>query len=174
MKGAILLSKKVYIDRIVSCVLLFGWMVLIFILSSESAGTSANTSGQIIKKIAEAVNRDFVKLPVAQQHSIIENWQALVRTTAHFIEYVVLGFLAANVVRAFNLKQKFIYWLPILFCCLFAVGDEIHQIFVPGRSCQLVDVVIDTLGGVVGTVCFLVLMWFIKKISTVRQKNKSK
>lgn len=159
-----------YIDRIVSCVLLLGWMVLIFVLSSENAGTSSNTSGQIIKKIAETVNRDFVKLPPAEQHSIIENWQALVRTTAHFIEYVVLGFLAANTVRAFNLKQKFIYWLPILFCCIYSIGDEIHQIFVPGRSCQFQDVVVDTVGGVVGTVCFLILMWLIKKVINRKQK----
>ena len=164
------MSKKFYIDRIVSCVLLLGWMVFIFALSSENAGTSSNTSGQIIKKIAEVVNRDFVKLPPAEQHSIIENWQALVRTTAHFIEYVVLGFLSANTVRAFNLRQKFIYRLPILFCCIYSIGDEIHQIFVPGRSCQFQDIVVDTVGGVVGTVCFLILMWLIKKVINRKQK----
>lgn len=170
MKGAILLSKKVYIDRIVSSVLLLGWMVLIFVLSSENAGASANTSGQIIKKIAEVVNRDFVNLPLVEQNSIIENWQSFVRTTAHFIEYVVLGFLATNTVRAFKLKQNAIFWLPVLFCCIYSIGDEIHQIFVPGRSCQFQDVAVDTLGGVVGTVCFLVLMWIIKKIINRKQK----
>lgn len=158
------MSKKVYIDRIVSSALLLGWMVLIFVLSSENAGASANTSGQIIKKIAEVVNRDFVNLPLVEQNSIIENWQSFVRTSAHFMEYIVLGFLAANTVRAFNVKQKFIYWLPVLFCCIYSIGDEIHQIFVPGRSCQLGDIVVDTLGGVVGTICFIVLMWIIKKI----------
>lgn len=165
-----MLGKKVYFDRIVSVLLLSLWMVFIFVLSNENAGTSSNTSGQIIKKIAQVVDRDFVKLPLAQQNSIIENWQSFVRTSAHFMEYIVLGFLAANTVRAFKFKQKFIYWLPVLFCCLYAVSDEIHQIFVPGRSCQFQDVVVDTIGGVVGTVSFLVLMWIIKKIINRKQK----
>lgn len=165
-----MLSKRAYIDRIVSSVLLFLWMVFIFMLSSENAGTSSNTSGQIIKKIAEVVDRDFINLPIAQQHSIIENWQSIVRTLAHFIEYVVLGFLATNTVRAFKLKQNAIFWLPVLFCCIYSIGDEIHQYFVPGRSCQFQDIVVDTLGGVVGIVCFLVLMWLIKKIINRKQK----
>lgn len=165
-----MLGKKVYIDRIISVTLLLGWMVFIFVLSNENAGASSNTSGQIIKKIAQVVDRDFVKLPLAQQNSIIENWQSFVRTSAHFMEYIVLGFLAANTVRAFNVKQKFIYWLPVLFCCLYAASDEIHQIFIPGRSCQLGDIVVDTLGGVVGTICFIVLMWIIKKIINRKQK----
>ncbi len=164
-----MLSKRAYIDRIVSSVLLLGWMVLIFVLSSENAGASANTSGQIIKKIAEVVNRDFANLPIAQQHSIIENWQDVVRTMAHFIEYVVLGFLSANTVRALKLKQNAIFWLPILICCIYAISDEIHQYFVPGRSCQFQDIVVDTLGGVAGIVCFLVLMWLIKKIINRKQ-----
>ena len=174
MKGAILLSKKVYIDRIVSVVLLLTWMVFIFVLSNENAGTSANTSGQIIKKIAQAVDRNFTTLPPAQQHSIIENWQSFVRTMAHFTEYIVLGFLAANTVRAFKIKGRLAYGLPVLFGLVYAVSDEIHQIFIPGRSCQFGDIVVDTLGSVIGTFVFLVLAWIVKTIVTCKKQNKNK
>ena len=35
-------------------------------------------------------------------------------------------------------------------CALYAVSDEIHQLFVSGRSCQLTDVLLDSAGAFVG------------------------
>jgi len=37
---------------------------------------------------------------------------------------------------------------------LYALSDEIHQLFVPGRTFQLMDLVLDLLGGVIGLIIY--------------------
>jgi len=44
-----------------------------------------------------------------------------------------------------------------VFCVLYAISDETHQIFVPGRSAQISDVLIDSVGAIVGILMYLVL-----------------
>lgn len=60
---------------------------------------------------------------------------------AHFFEFAVLTWL---VLRCFKLTPKTII-LTLVFCALFALSDEIHQIFVFGRSASLMDWLIDFL-----------------------------
>ena len=36
----------------------------------------------------------------------------------------------------------------------FLISDEVHQIYVPGRSCELRDVFIDTSGGFFGSLVY--------------------
>ncbi len=38
------------------------------------------------------------------------------------------------------------YGIPILFCLLYGISDEIHQLFVPNRSFDIMDILADTLG----------------------------
>jgi VanZ family protein len=45
--------------------------------------------------------------------------------------------------------------LTLLICVLYAISDETYQIFVPGRSAQLSDVLIDSVGAVAGIVMYL-------------------
>ena len=66
--------------------------------------------------------------------------QFLVRKTAHFTEFAVLGFLWS---RVFHGKQLYI---PFVLSVLTAVVDESIQRFVPGRSGQMKDVLIDSAG----------------------------
>jgi len=40
--------------------------------------------------------------------------------------------------------------ISFLICAVYATSDEFHQLFVPGRGCQLKDVVIDSTGYIVG------------------------
>jgi len=47
--------------------------------------------------------------------------------------------------------------LAFVICVLYAISDETHQIFVPGRSAQISDVLIDSVGAIVGILMYLVL-----------------
>ncbi|PHS31770.1 MAG: hypothetical protein COA82_09845 [Alkaliphilus sp.] len=47
--------------------------------------------------------------------------------------------------------------VTFVFCVLYAISDETHQIFVPGRSAQISDVLIDSVGAIVGILMYLVL-----------------
>jgi VanZ family protein len=73
----------------------------------------------------------------------------------HFVGYAVLGFL---LYRAFNGGLE--SWnrraagLAILTGFLYAVSDELHQLFVPGREAEVYDVMVDS-GGVIGALLLI-------------------
>lgn len=54
-------------------------------------------------------------------------------------------------------------FLPWLIAALYAASDEIHQLFVPGRSGQLSDVILDSAGTLAGVAAFTVLCWLINR-----------
>ena len=43
-----------------------------------------------------------------------------------------------------------------MFCIIYAIFDEIHQIYVPGRTGKVIDVIIDTLGACMGITIILI------------------
>ena len=54
-------------------------------------------------------------------------------------------------------------FLPWFIAALYAASDEIHQLFVPGRSGQLSDVILDSAGALAGVAAFTVLWWLINR-----------
>jgi len=83
-------------------------------------------------------------------------WHAVVRKSAHFIEYCVLALL---LVRALATPSKPVPattgLLAVGMCGLFASADELHQFFVPSRGGSALDVALDTFGAVIGTLLFV-------------------
>ena len=84
----------------------------------------------------------------------------LTRKAAHIFIYFILGILMFNVVKDFPLSKKRVVLLSILLVLLYAVTDEFHQSFVPGRSAELRDVLIDTTAGVVGAMIYYFMAKF--------------
>lgn len=157
------MKRSVITDRIISAAAVVALMVLIFIFSAQNADASSHTSGSVIKSAAKTFNKDFVNFTVEKQDEIVASWQLAVRKTAHFSEYALLGFLTANALRTYGLKQYLKALLPPLICFAYAFGDELHQYFVPGRACRFTDMLIDTSGAIVGTLLFAVLFKLILK-----------
>jgi VanZ family protein len=79
-------------------------------------------------------------------------WHAVVRKTAHFVEYAMLAVLFT---RALAIPRRpipaAVVVQTIVCCALYASADEIHQYFVPTRGGSALDVALDTLGATVGT-----------------------
>ena len=113
------------------------------------------------------------------------------RKTAHATEYAILGLLAAGVYLPGSLKQKNEKELtekkesgrymnggateicrelliPWAIAAAYAATDEFHQLFVPGRSGQFSDVVLDSAGVLAG----LLILAAVRKIRG-RQHNKT-
>jgi VanZ family protein len=80
----------------------------------------------------------------------------------HFGLYGLLGWLLA---RGFNLADsKYPVLLPIVIGMVFAVSDELHQAFVPGRDADVFDVMADFLG----ILAFVFLYrWFVRRFTKV-------
>jgi VanZ family protein len=78
----------------------------------------------------------------------------------HAIEYAIFGFLLrrALVFQTNQFIRENAGWLTILIGAIYAVSDEIHQFFVPGRSSDIGDVAADIVG-----ILLIVLIYFIRK-----------
>ena len=136
-------------------------MVVIFLLSAQTDKQSGDLSGGIVRWFVSQLYRGFDAFPVERQEEILEVWHLLIRKGAHFSEYAVLAALLSNALR---LCGKMRWYLPVVISAGYAVTDEIHQYFVPGRACRLLDMGIDTCGAVFGTVVFLLITRLIKRI----------
>lgn len=127
------------------------WMLLIFIMSSFDATESANQSNFIVNIITDIFKIENIEL-----------LRFIIRKLAHFTEYLILGFLTINMLNKNDISKK--YLLSILICIIYATSDEIHQLFVPGRACQLIDILIDSIGSIIG-------IYLYKLINTKILKN---
>lgn len=103
-----------------------------------------------------------------------ENLSHYLRKAAHFSEYALLGFLAYCAVRFASARVPRFRWLlrlPLPFCVLTACADELLQRFVPGRSGQLKDVLLDSCGAAFG---ILLAVGICACLHTISQKRKRK
>jgi VanZ family protein len=73
------------------------------------------------------------------------SWQdKVIHAGAFFVYGVVLQLFLAKTVGVTSQKKYVIFYLVI--GCFFGASDEFHQYFVPGRSCELLDWLADTIG----------------------------
>ena len=101
----------------------------------------------------------------SEQQSIVDQNQHFIRKAAHFSVYTFLGILVSLAVSQHTNK-----FTLISYCIgtLYAVSDEIHQRYVPGRSGQISDVLLDSAGVALGCIIvFIIYKLIIKK----RAKN---
>ena len=74
-------------------------------------------------------------------------WDLVLRKLAHTAEYAVLGLLLFRALEN--------AWAAFLLGAAYAVTDELHQAFVPGRQGAPLDVAIDAAGVAVGVLLAL-------------------
>ena len=82
-------------------------------------------------------------------------WHAVVRKTAHFVEYFVLAVLLVRALATPRLPvPATTVLLAIGMCAMYASADELHQYFVPSRGGSALDVALDTFGAATGALLF--------------------
>lgn len=137
-------------------------MVFIFVQSSLPADLSSAESSFAAKAIASLFHLDW------------DTAQFVVRKTAHFLEYLVLGILLflsnsewlSSRMSTLKPAAAWAFVLALAIGIAYAVSDEFHQRFALGRSCEARDVLIDAAGVLTGTV--------ILTIFHFSRKNRSK
>ena len=155
--------KKIIILRIFIIALLIADMAVIFSFSAEKASQSDETSSSVIERIVKIIYKDFDSWKEEAKYEKVESYQHLVRKLAHMTEYASLGVLSCALALTFGMKIKNLL-IAFLFCVLYSGSDEFHQLFVPGRSGQLTDVLIDSSGALIGIAGFSLLVFVIVKI----------
>jgi len=75
-------------------------------------------------------------------------------TTYHFVIFFLLNFfILISVIGKKKIKIKYILF-SIIISIIFAILDEIHQLFVPMRLATIKDVLIDSLGIFISTLVY--------------------
>ena len=150
------------IRKVIKIILVLLWMVMIFLLSNEEAVKSSKKSdGLIIKSVELFTGKS---LSDQEKEKVLKYLVFPVRKCAHLSLYLILGILVISLLREYMVINTKLVLLSLLICFFFACSDEIHQLFVPGRSGEVRDVLIDTLGACLG-VSFYYLVFRKKKMS---------
>ena len=150
--------------KVINIILIILWMGLIFVLSNDTAEESSKKSdGLIVRCVQDIIKRD---LSTKEKEKVLKYLVNPVRKSAHFFLYFVLGILIINLFKSFELFNYKTILLAILLCFLYACSDEIHQLFIKGRSCEVRDILIDTIGSLSG----ISVYYLFSKIS-VRKTN---
>lgn len=144
---------------------LFLWLFVIFLFSCESATDSTKTSKSFTKQVIIVVEKiTKVDLNEIGKNKMIDKTFKVVRKFAHFFEYFVLAILLMFFLKNyFEVNLKLVMVVCIL-CLLYSITDEIHQLFVPGRTGRVVDVCIDFLGISLGGFSYYFICYKGKKI----------
>lgn len=132
------------------------WMCVIFAFSAqekeESSAVSEAFSYRVISSSRFLFHLDLDEEELRRIAAAIENG---VRKTAHMTEFGILSVLIYVWLGGRCLKDAGRAFWAIFLAALYAAGDEIHQLFVPGRAGMFGDVMIDSAGALLGVVIFI-------------------
>ena len=160
-------DKKIQI-KVVKIILIIIWMITVFSFSNQGATESGHTSEKVTKIIVDIVVND--KKEEENKVQIAKKIENTVRKFAHYTLYTIGGFLIMNYAYTTEKTKKQQIIGSVLFGAFYAVTDEAHQYFVPGRSAQITDVGIDTLGVITGIIIFAIIINVIQKLKNIKKK----
>jgi len=158
--------------------IIFGILILIncitiFWFSNQMADDSSNQSSRVVNFIAQIIPAIRDMQEPDKTILLEEILTPIVRKTAHFSIYGLLGIFTIN--YAFTYKGRSFYQkglIAFMFCIFYAITDELHQAFIPGRSNEIRDVLIDSLGALIGIVGCIIITKTYRKLRKKQEKYK--
>ncbi len=152
-------------------------MVIIYRLSAESKEESGDRSTGLVVFFLPIFHPEYETLGYEERLDAMEHTHHIVRKMAHFLEYALLGFLSTGLLLYLNRRicrarvQKWATWMvPPLFCLIYAISDEVHQIF-SKRGPSPKDVLIDFAGAVAG---YLLIHAIVGLVDLAKKRRKGK
>lgn len=167
MKGKTHLDK--YRTLRISLLTLLNALIIGFIFFNSSR--IGNASSDVSLHVLDIANRLLGKLGVSFSFSHLA-----IRKLGHLAEFALLGFWLMLSLRVYTKRLfAFLAW-PMLIGLVVAVIDEFIQSFIPGRSSQVSDILIDFAGLLIGMFCALILELLARAIarSWRRRRNRKK
>lgn len=150
---------------IVSHALILGWMGLIFYMSAQPGDLSGDISGTVSHLFMRIWNAIFgLNWSEVEILQMAEIWDYPIRKLAHMTEFGILAVLVYWALGQYRVFGKFCgvpkrYGVAWIFTVVYAATDEIHQLFVPDRSGNLVDVCVDATGALIA----LLIIWGVNR-----------
>ena len=158
-------SPWVTAGRVIFTLALIGCIAFIFSNSMKIAAASSLSSGRVLRWM-QALLRRLGQPELAKRLTM-----HFVRKLAHFCEYTLEGFLLMLCMRVYSRYPLRHISVPLLGGVLTALADETIQIYSPGRSSQVTDVWLDSVGVLAGILAALVLMALCRLLFHHRDKE---
>ena len=160
MSKPIKIKKNLIFKRILFIVMLLATLYIIFGFSSQDGEQSGNLSLKVTNFIVEMFSK-VKNMDVTLKMHYIERLHPIIRKLAHFSIYCLVGFSVMGFWCTFDIRNKYKLLWSILIGVAYAVSDEFHQSFIPGRGPSIRDVCIDSAGVLTGIfiMIFLILLF---------------
>lgn len=110
-------------------------------LSSQVAEQSDRISKGVTEIIREMISKVYSGSNLNQTIS-----NHLIRKTAHFSAYAILGALLTLALKKHKRAALYAFLIGFTYAC----SDELHQAFIPGRGSMVSDVILDSMGALLG------------------------
>lgn len=132
--------------RIIYTGLTLAWMCIIFWFSAAPAKESSQMSMSAGTLILQKLVPGYEEWRKITSRNLPRKIEYPIRKCAHASEYAVLGILLMLTWNSYIPDAKRGSLIMFAVGSLYAASDEFHQLFVPGRSGRLTDVLIDRRG----------------------------
>ena len=137
------------IRKIIKLALVILMATIIFLFSHQTAKNSLSTSDQVIINTAEAIKGE--ELTKKESDKLVKKYKVLVRKSAHFFLFFCLAITVfIYLTDGVEVNKRYILYTMIA-CIIYAITDEIHQLFVDGRTARVFDVFVDSCGSLTST-----------------------
>ena len=135
--------------RIIFFCMMIMMMLLIFFFSSQNGEESSALSSGFFSTIKENLN---INLDII-----------IIRKLAHLTEYLFLGVTTILYIGTFKNSDEKLMLISALICILYAFTDEFHQYFIANRAGRFGDVIIDSIGAMLGITITMAIILIIRK-----------
>ena len=162
---------KKHVIRVLLLLLLIADMIFIFSNSAQNAAASSSTSQGVTEMVAPVVVPNYKDMDEETRRETVSSLEVILREAAHLLQFTPMGFALYLLLATFALPEKIRRLripLTLGFGLIYALSDELHQLFVPGRSFQLFDILMDVCGVAVGCLGGVILMIIIKTVQKKR------
>lgn len=133
-------------------------LIIMFVFSGMTSKDSNSKSREIIKEGIVIVDKVFnLNLDDNEINKLVLKFNYPFRKICHFSEYFFLSLLVLLSLRTINVSITKSIVITLIFCIIFSISDEIHQMYVAGRSPLILDCFIDVSGS-----CLLCLIYFLR------------
>lgn len=152
-------------ELVISFIPMIIMMIVIFAFSAKNGTESSKTSGETVNVMITI----FGKIPGLKMGTfdkdILSSYMELpVRKIAHMLEYaVLLATIYIPIHINFKIKLSHKAIISYIIALLYAISDETHQLFVPGRSGRVIDVCIDSIGIITSLIILTIIFVKIQK-----------